>query len=228
MVPARCAELRLNIIATRPVRVCPDCDFVVYENPKVVVGSVVAEGEDILLCRRAIEPHASFWTLPAGYLEMGETVIEGALREAWEEACARITIDGVLAVYSIARFGQVQVFFRAGWAQPGFAVRLESLEVRQFSWEQIPWDDIAFPSVRWALNAWYGSRGCVLPAAASIPEKTSAGFYHCRGSRRRDAASYRRPLADQPVFSENLIRRGFACSSRSRRARRFPFGQRRN
>jgi ADP-ribose pyrophosphatase YjhB (NUDIX family) len=112
--------------------VCPDCDFVAYENPKIVVGSVVAEGDRILLCRRAIEPRSGFWTIPAGYMEMGETVTEGAQREAWEEARARIAIDGVLAVYSIARLGQVQVIFRAGLAEPGFAAGPESLEVRQF------------------------------------------------------------------------------------------------
>ena len=83
--------------------VCPDCDFIAYENPKIVVGSVVAESDRILLCRRAIDPRSGFWTIPAGYMEMGETVTEGAQREAWEEARARIAIDGVLAVYSIAR-----------------------------------------------------------------------------------------------------------------------------
>jgi len=83
--------------------VCPDCNFVAYENPKIVVGSIVAVGDRVLLCRRAIEPRAGFWTIPAGYMEMGETVAEGAQREAWEEARARIAIDGMLAVHSIAR-----------------------------------------------------------------------------------------------------------------------------
>lgn len=134
--------------------VCGSCGFVAYENPKVVVGSVVAEGGRVLLCRRAIEPRSGFWTIPAGYLELGETVEEGARREAWEEAQARLRLDGVLAVYSIARIGQVQVIFRAGLAEPGFAPGPESREVALFSWEDIPWDDIAFPSVRWALDAW--------------------------------------------------------------------------
>jgi ADP-ribose pyrophosphatase YjhB (NUDIX family) len=97
----------------------PRCDFVAYENPKIVVGSVVAEGDRVLLCRRAIDPRFGFWTIPAGYMEMGETVSEGARREAWEEARARIAIDGVLAIYSIARLGQVQVIFPAGLAEPG-------------------------------------------------------------------------------------------------------------
>jgi ADP-ribose pyrophosphatase YjhB (NUDIX family) len=134
--------------------ICPDCGHIAYENPKVVVGSVVADNDRVLLCRRAIEPRAGFWTIPAGYMEMHETVEEGARREAWEEARARIAIEGVLAVYSIARIGQVQVIFRARLAEPGFAPGPESLEVRRFAWDEIPWDEIAFPSVRWALRAW--------------------------------------------------------------------------
>ncbi len=146
---------------------CPDCGHVAYENPKIVVGSVVAEGDSVLLCRRAIEPRLGFWTLPAGYMEMGETVEEGARREAWEEARARIALDGVLAVYSIARLGQVQVIFRARMEQPGFEAGPESLEVRRFAWADIPWDDIAFPSVRWALQAWRDDVGAV---AVNPPE----------------------------------------------------------
>lgn len=147
---------------------CPDCGHVAYENPKVVVGSVVAEGDTVLLCRRAIEPRSVYWTIPAGYMELGETVEEGARREAWEEARARIALEGVLAVYSIARIGQVQVIFRARLDQPGFEPGPESLEVRRFAWAEIPWDDIAFPSVRWALHAWReGAAGMV---ATNPPE----------------------------------------------------------
>ncbi|MBB5694032.1 NUDIX domain-containing protein [Muricoccus pecuniae] len=154
---------------------CRDCGYVAYENPKVVVGSVVAvedpSGEDaVLLCRRAIEPRSGFWTLPAGYLEMHETVEEGARREAWEEACARIRTEGVLAVYSIARLGQVQVMFRARLEEPGYAAGPESLEVRAFPWASIPWDEIAFPTVRWALNAWREGAGHPGPAVLNPPE----------------------------------------------------------
>ncbi len=139
----------------RERQICADCGYVAYENPKVVVGTVVAaEDGRILLCRRAIEPRLGYWTLPAGYLEMHETVAEGAQREAWEEAQARIALDGVLAVYSIARLGQVQVIFRGRLAEPGFGAGPESLEVRLFGWDEIPWDNIAFPSVVWALNDW--------------------------------------------------------------------------
>src|SRR5581483_8878582 len=86
--------------------VCPDCGHIAYENPKVVVGSVVVSGQSVLMCRRAIEPRRGFWTLPAGYLETGETLEEGAMREAWEEACARIVLEGVLGLFSISRLGQ--------------------------------------------------------------------------------------------------------------------------
>ena len=132
--------------------VCADCGFVDYENPKVVVGSVAVWQNRILLCRRSIDPRRGFWTLPAGYLEQHETTIEGALREAWEEAQARIEIDGVLGVYSIPRLSQVQVIYRARLLSAGIAPGPECTEVGLFHWADIPWADIAFPSVRWALD----------------------------------------------------------------------------
>ncbi len=134
--------------------ICGDCGYVAYENPKIVVGSVVVEDGRILLCRRAIEPRRGFWTLPAGYMELGETIEEGARREAWEEARARLELDGILAIYSIARIGQVQIIYRAHLAEQGIDAGPESLEVRFFAWEDIPWNEIAFPSVHWALKAW--------------------------------------------------------------------------
>ncbi len=154
---------------------CADCGFVAYENPKIIVGSVVAVGDQVLLCRRAIEPRRGFWTLPAGYMELAETVEEGARREAWEEARARIAIEGVLAIYSIARIGQVQVIFRAGLAEPGFEPGPESLDVRLFDWEEIPWDDLAFPSVHWSLRAWRASAGAPLGAPATNPPEDARG-----------------------------------------------------
>jgi ADP-ribose pyrophosphatase YjhB (NUDIX family) len=156
---------------------CPDCGHVAYENPKVVVGSVISEGDHILMCRRAIEPRSGFWTIPAGYMELGETAEEGAAREAWEEARVRITLEGVLAVYSIARIGQVQVIFRARFAEPGFAAGPESLEVARFHWSEIPWDNLAFPSVHWALKAWHESAHGALPAAALNPAEDRRGVH---------------------------------------------------
>jgi ADP-ribose pyrophosphatase YjhB (NUDIX family) len=139
--------------------ICPECGHIAYENPKVVVGSVVVDDGAVLMCRRAIEPRLGFWTLPSGYLELGETLEEGASREAWEEAQAEIAIDGILGVFSISRIAQVQVMFRAHFANatatPRFAAGPESLEVALFPWANIRWDQVAFPSVRWALNAWH-------------------------------------------------------------------------
>jgi ADP-ribose pyrophosphatase YjhB (NUDIX family) len=137
--------------------VCTDCGYVAYENPKIVVGSVVSAGDRVLMCRRAIEPRRGYWTLPAGYMELGETLEEGAAREAREEAEAEITIEGILAIFSVARIGQVQVIFRAHFAgsgEPAFAPGPESLDVRLFRWGEIPRDEIAFPTVTWALDAW--------------------------------------------------------------------------
>lgn len=139
--------------------VCPDCGFINYENPKIVVGSVATWDERILLCRRAIPPRKGYWTLPAGYMELQETAPEGAIREAWEEACARIEIDALLAVYSIPRISQVQLIYRARLATPDIEAGPESMEVGLFEWEHIPWDDIAFPSVHWALDHFAGVRG---------------------------------------------------------------------
>jgi ADP-ribose pyrophosphatase YjhB (NUDIX family) len=137
---------------TRERQVCPDCGFINYENPKIVVGSVVLWQDRILLCRRAIDPRRGFWTLPAGYLEVNEAAAEGARREALEEAQADITIDGLLAVYSIPRISQVQLIYRAHLTSPDIAAGLESLEVALFPWDEIPWGELAFPSVRWALE----------------------------------------------------------------------------
>lgn len=134
--------------------VCPDCGFVDYENPKVVVGAVCNWQDRLLLCRRAIDPRRGYWTIPAGFLELHESAEAGAAREAREEACADIVIDGLIAVYTIPRISQIQLIYRATVADGKFAVGDETLEARLFGWDDIPWDDLAFPSVRWALNHW--------------------------------------------------------------------------
>ena len=138
---------------------CPDCGFIDYENPKIVTGSVVSVGEQILLCRRAIEPRRGFWTLPAGFLELHETPEKGAMREAWEEARAKIAINALLGVYSVPRISQVQLMYRATLAEPGFSAGPESLEVQLFDWDDIPWSELAFPSVRWALDEFRAQLG---------------------------------------------------------------------
>lgn len=160
----------------RPRAVCDTCGFVAYSNPKVVVGSVIASDGCVLLCRRAIEPRRGYWTLPAGYLEDHETVEEGAAREALEEAMARVRLEGVLAVFSISRLSQVQVIFRGGFdGPPDFAPGEESLDVRLFAWDAIPWDELAFPSVHWALRAWRDAGERPLGAPALNPTSDARG-----------------------------------------------------
>jgi len=131
---------------------CPDCGYIAYQNPLIVVGSVATWEDRILLCRRAIEPRKGYWTLPAGFMEERESTMEGAAREAWEEARARIAIDSLLAVYDIPRISQVQLIFRARLLSPDVSAGPESQEVGLFRWEEIPWDDLAFPTVQWALR----------------------------------------------------------------------------
>jgi ADP-ribose pyrophosphatase YjhB (NUDIX family) len=143
----------------RPRLVCPDCGFINYENPKIVAGAVVTWEDKFLLCRRAINPRKGWWTIPAGYLELNETVLDGAKREAMEEACAEIDIDALLAVYTIPRISQVQMIYRATLPRPDFAAGEESLEVKLFDWNDIPWDELAFPTVRWALNHFQETQG---------------------------------------------------------------------
>ncbi|MBC6406145.1 MAG: NUDIX hydrolase [Rhodospirillales bacterium] len=136
----------------RERKVCRDCGFIDYENPKIVVGSVAAWEGKILLCRRAIVPRRGYWTLPAGYLELQESPERGALREAWEEARARIRIEQLMAVYSIERIGQVQMIYRAALLDPAVEAGPESQEVGLFAWPEIPWKELAFPSVLWSLR----------------------------------------------------------------------------
>ncbi len=160
----------------RERQVCSTCSYVVYENPKVVVGAVVVQDGQVLLCRRAIEPRHGFWTLPAGYLELNETTAEGARREAMEEAGADIALEGILALYNVSRIGQVQVLYRAHFAKPGISAGDESLDVRMFAWEDIPWDEIAFPTVRWALHAWRAAGPGPLGAPAGNPPEDRRGI----------------------------------------------------
>lgn len=132
--------------------VCSDCGWVHYENPKIVVGSVVTFEDKFLLCKRAIHPRKGFWTLPAGYMEQNETTAEGAIREAYEEALAKIRIRDMLALYNVPHISQVQVMYRATLGKPEFSAGEESLDVQLVSWSEIPWDNLAFPTVYWALH----------------------------------------------------------------------------
>lgn len=136
----------------RERHVCPDCGFIDYRNPLVVVGAVCLWEDKILMCKRAIEPRKGYWTLPAGYMELNESTEQGAMREALEEACARIKIRRLLAVYNIPRISQVQLMYIADLVDPEIDAGVESEAVALMTWDEIPWDDLAFPTVRWALK----------------------------------------------------------------------------
>jgi ADP-ribose pyrophosphatase YjhB (NUDIX family) len=160
----------------RERHVCLGCGAIHYINPKVVVGSVCTLGGRLLLCRRAIEPRRGFWTIPAGYMELGETAEEGAMREAWEEARARIELDGLLAVYSVARIDQVQLLYRARLLDAAVEAGPESLEVALLDWADIPWQDLAFPTVGWVLTRAMDLRGDAGPlVTATNPEACRRG-----------------------------------------------------
>jgi len=158
--------------------VCSDCGFIAYENPKIVVGSVAAWQDRILLCRRAIEPRRGFWTLPAGFLELNEAAAAGAQREAWEEARAELAIDQLLAIYSIPRISQVQLIYRARLVSPAVAAGPETLELDLFAWDAIPWDLLAFPSVHWALRDYQAVRDQAVFAPRGNPPGEDGGASH--------------------------------------------------
>lgn len=152
-------------------RVCDDCGFIDYVNPKIVTGAVVTQDSKLLLCKRAIEPRKNFWTLPAGFMEEGESVEDGARREAMEEANADIRIDRLLAVYSVPRISQVQIMYSAKLLSK-IAPGPESLEVGLFAWKDIPWSELAFPTVVWALTHYAETRHMKDYAPFSNPTNT--------------------------------------------------------
>jgi len=138
--------------------VCPDCDTVHYQNPLLVVGCVVESEGKILLCKRSIEPRYGYWTIPAGFMELGETLAGGAARETLEEACATVDISHQFATVDVVDAGQVHVFF-CGKLVGGYGVGEESLDARLFGEDEIPWDDLAFHSGRFALEKYLEDRG---------------------------------------------------------------------
>lgn len=138
--------------------VCDTCGFINYENPKIVAGIVASWERKILMCRRNIEPRKGFWTLPAGFMEQRETTQQAAAREAHEEAHADIEVGELLGIYNIARISQVQIFYRGKLKNPNISAGPESMEVALFDWDDIPWDELAFPSVYWALQYYKETR----------------------------------------------------------------------
>lgn len=132
--------------------VCTACGHIHYENPRLIVGCVATLGERVLLCRRAIEPRYGLWTLPAGFMENGETTAEGAARETREEAGAQVSALSPFAMVSVAHINQVHLFYRGVLISPELDPGEESLEARLFMPDDIPWSDLAFNSVRFCLE----------------------------------------------------------------------------
>lgn len=141
-----------------PRHLCEQCGHIHYENPRLVVGCVVEWDDRILLCRRAIEPRHGRWTLPAGFMENGETTAQAAARETHEEACARVIVDEAFAMINVAHINQVHLFYRGRLAQPDHAPGEESLETGLFAEGEIPWDDLAFRSVTLCLQRYFADR----------------------------------------------------------------------
>jgi ADP-ribose pyrophosphatase YjhB (NUDIX family) len=138
--------------------VCEACGVIHYENPRNVVGTIPVWENRILLCKRAIEPRLGYWTLPAGFLEIGESTTTGARRETEEEAGAQVEIGPLFSLLNVAHIGQVHMFYLAQMNSPEFSAGIESLEVELFEEHEIPWDDLAFPTVKKTLRWFFEDR----------------------------------------------------------------------
>jgi ADP-ribose pyrophosphatase YjhB (NUDIX family) len=133
--------------------VCDHCNTIFYDNPKVVVGAVTTYQGNFLLCKRAIDPQKGLWTYPAGYLENQESLEDAARREAMEEAGVSIKLTRLLGIYSLTAVNQVHIIYAAEMIRPDNSPGHESIEVALFKQDQIPWENLAFPVIRWALSA---------------------------------------------------------------------------
>ena len=138
--------------------VCAECETIHYQNPRVVTGCLPIWEERVLLCLRAINPRSGFWTLPAGFLENGETMADGAARETSEEANARVRNLELYSVYSLPHISQVYTFFRADLTDLDFRPGVESLDVKLFTEEEIPWEQLAFPVITQSLQCYFEDR----------------------------------------------------------------------
>jgi ADP-ribose pyrophosphatase YjhB (NUDIX family) len=151
-------EYRVPADDNRERAVCSACGEIHYENPLNVVGTLPVWGEQVLLCRRNIEPRKGLWTLPAGFMELGETAAAGALRETEEEAGAHIELGPLFTILSVVRVGQVHLFWRARMLDPHLAPGPETIEARLFHEHEVPWDQIAFRTVRQTLEHFFADR----------------------------------------------------------------------
>ncbi len=152
-------ELRVPTGDDRERHVCAQCQAIHYQNPRLIVGTLPVHGERVLLCRRAIEPRQNCWTLPAGFMENGETTLQGALRETWEEARARIANETLYRVFDLPHINQVYMFYRGELVDGEYGVGPESTEVALFHEHEIPWRELAFPVVVETLREFFADRG---------------------------------------------------------------------
>ena len=154
------AALSLKIPAddNRLRHVCEACHFIHYQNPKIVTGCIPVWQNKILLCRRAIEPRLGYWTLPAGFMELGETTAEAALRETLEEANARVELQGLYALMNLPHVNQVYMMFRSKLLDLDFSPGAESLEVGLYEEAEVPWDRLAFSTIRHTLQFYFADR----------------------------------------------------------------------
>ncbi|MET0091060.1 MAG: NUDIX hydrolase [Candidatus Thiodiazotropha sp.] len=142
----------------RPRYVCASCQTVHYQNPKIVVGCIPVWEDKVLMCRRAIEPRYGLWTLPAGFMENGETSQQGAARETLEEACARVEVEGLYSLFNLPHINQIYLMFRSRLLDLDFSAGEESLEVALYEAHEIPWERIAFPVIYETLQAFFSDR----------------------------------------------------------------------
>lgn len=143
----------------RERHICQTCGHIQYQNPKVVTGSIITHGEQILLCKRAIEPRFGYWTIPAGFLENHESIEQGSIRETWEEARAGIADMHLYQITNLTRIGQIYIIYRAILDHPfTFAPGPESLVVELFDEARIPWDDMAFKVIKASLRRFLEER----------------------------------------------------------------------
>ena len=156
-------ENRIPPEDNRPRAICTRCSRIHYVNPKVVVGSMSTWENKILLCKRAIDPRKGFWTLPAGFMEIGESTSEGAKRETVEESGADVELRELFAVFDIPTFNQVHIFYLARMKSAKLRPGIESLEAKLFSEEEIPWSELSFTSVKKALELFYAKTNPTLP-----------------------------------------------------------------
>lgn len=142
----------------RERHVCDSCGFIHYLNPRIVAGSLPTYGDKVLLCKRAIEPRKGYWTLPAGFMENGETTEQAAARETWEEAEAKLEMRGLYSLFNLPHINQVYIFFRGEIINGEFGVGDESLETQLFAEQDIPWDSLAFPTIYKTLKHYFHDR----------------------------------------------------------------------